>query len=63
MCHFIIGLDEMCIMSNAHGELVVIAAADKKKHEKFLNDSHISITTIRTVMVAGTTGPTIFLLK
>lgn len=35
MEHFIIGLDEMCLMSDAHGDLRVIAAADKKKHEKF----------------------------
>ena len=63
MEHFIIGLDEMCLMSDAHGDLRVIAAADKKKHEKLLQDSRVSITIVRTGTVGGTTGPTIFLVK
>ena len=63
MAHFIIGLDEMCIMSDAHGTLHVIGAAEKKKHEKLLQDSRVSITIVRTGTCAGTTGPTIFLLK
>jgi hypothetical protein len=63
MAHFIIGLDEMCIMSDAHGTLTVIGSFDKKKHEKLLQDSRVSITIIRTGTAAGTTGPTIFLLK
>jgi hypothetical protein len=37
MAHFIIGLDEMCIMSDAHGDCYVIAASDKKKHERATN--------------------------
>ena len=63
MSHFIIGLDEMCIMSDAHGTLRVFGAADKKKHEKLLRDTRNSITIVRTGTCAGTTGPTIFLLK
>jgi len=63
MAHFIIGLDEMCIMSDSHGDCYVIAASDKKKHEKLLQDSRGSITIVRTGTCAGTTGPTIFLLK
>jgi hypothetical protein len=63
MAHFIIGLDEMCIMSDAHGTLTVIGSFDKKKYEKLLQDSRVSITIIRTGTAAGTTGPTIFLLK
>lgn len=59
MSHFVIGLDEMCIMSDAHGSLHVIGAADKKKHEKLLQDSRCSITIVRTGTCAGTTGPTI----
>ena len=61
--HFIVGLDEMCLMSDAHGNLQVVAAADKKKHEKLLQDCRVSITIVRTGTVGGTTGPTIFLLK
>lgn len=53
MEHFIIGLDEMCLMSDAHGDLHVIAAADKKKHEKLLQDSRVSITIVRTVPWEG----------
>ena len=63
MRYFIIGLDKMCIMSDAHGNLHVIASADKKKHEKLLQDCRCSITLVRTGVIAGTTGPTIFLLK
>jgi hypothetical protein len=63
MSHFIVGLDEMCIMSDFHGNAHIIGSADKKKHEKILQDSCISITIVRTGTVAGTTGPTIFVLK
>jgi hypothetical protein len=61
--HFIAGLNEMCLMSDAHGDLRVFGSADKKKHEKLLQDSRVSITVVRTGTVAGNTGPTIFLLK
>jgi len=30
MPHFLIGLDEMCLMSNSHGDLRVVDSADKK---------------------------------
>jgi hypothetical protein len=36
MSHFIVGLDEMCIMSDFHGNGHIIGSADKKKHEKIL---------------------------
>ena len=61
--HFIIGLDEMCLMSDTHGNLRIIGAAEKKKHEKVLQDCRSSITIVRTGTVSGVTGPTIFLLK
>ena len=61
--HFIWGLDEMCLMSDHHGNLHVIACAEKKKHEKLLQDTRVSITMVRIGSVGGTTGPTIFLLK
>jgi hypothetical protein len=63
MGHFIVGLDEMCLMSDAHGHLRVFGSANKKKHEKLLQDLRVSITVVRTGTVAGDTGPTIFLLK
>jgi hypothetical protein len=63
MGHFIVGLDEMCLMSDAHEDLHVFGSADKKKHEKLLQDLCVSITVVRTGTVAGDTGPTIFLLK
>ena len=63
MHHFIIGLDEMCLMSDQHGDLRVVAAAEKRNHEKVLQDGRVSITIVCTGTVAGDTGPTIFLLK
>jgi hypothetical protein len=63
MGHFIVGLNEMCLMSDGHGVLRVFGSADKKKHEKLLQDSRVFITVVRTGTVAGDTGPTIFPLK
>ena len=63
MPQFLIGLDEMCLMSDSHGDLRVVASADKMKQEKLLQDSRCSITVVRTGTMAGTTGPTYFLLK
>ncbi len=63
MPNFTVGLDEMCLMSDCHGDLRVFAAADKKKQEKLLQDCRCSITVMRTVTASGITGPTIFLLK
>jgi hypothetical protein len=48
MPHFIIGLDELCLMSDCHSDLRVFAASDKKKQEKLLQDSRGSITVVRT---------------
>jgi hypothetical protein len=61
--HFIVGLNEMCLMSDVHGDLRLFGSADKKKHEKLLQDLCMSITVVRMGTVAGDTGPTIFLLK
>ncbi len=64
MSHFIVGLDEMCIISDFNGnDALIIGSADKKKHEKILQDSHISITIVCTGTGSGTTGPTSFVLK
>ena len=61
--HCIVGLDEMCLMSDHHGNLRVIASANNKKHEKLLQDCRVSITIVRTGTPGGATGPTIFVLK
>ena len=53
----------MCLVSEAHGNLQMVAAADKKKHEKLLQDCRVSITIVRMRTIGGTTGPNIFLLK
>jgi hypothetical protein len=38
MPDFLTGLDEMCLMSDVHGDLCVFASADKKRQEKLLQD-------------------------
>ena len=48
MHHFIAGLDEMCLMSDMHGNLCVIGVLGGTKHEKLLQDSRVSITVVRT---------------
>jgi hypothetical protein len=60
--HFMIGLDEMCIMSDGHN-MMVIGSRDKAKHELHLHDGPKSITIVCTGTPGGSTGPTIFILK
>ena len=36
--HFVVGLDEMCLMSDAFGDLRVIGAANLKKNEAMIPD-------------------------
>ena len=36
--HFIVGLDDMCLVSDAFGDLHVIGATNKKKHEAMIAD-------------------------
>ena len=61
--HYVVGLDEMCIMGDAHGSCEIIGSMDKNKHEKLLQDGQVSVTVIRTGTVGGSTGPTVFLLE
>lgn len=56
-------LDETCLMSNADGDVRVIAAESKKKTEKNTDDSRVSITSIRVGMASGIQGPFTFLAK
>jgi hypothetical protein len=59
--HFIVGGNETCFQAGKDGTVRVIAAANKKKHEKKTMDSRESITLYRTGGCAGDTGPTAFL--
>ena len=58
--HFVLNLDETCIMSN-EGNLRVIGSSLKKKHEKRVDDLKKSVTVIRIGSAGGSTGPWIFL--
>ncbi len=63
MLDFLIGLDEMCLMSDAHSSLCILTRADKKRQDKLLQDSCCSINIVRTGTMSGTTGPTYILMK
>ena len=63
MPHYVVGLDEMCLMGDVHGSCGIIGSMDKKKLEKLLQDGRVSVTVIRTRTVGRSTGPTILLLK
>lgn len=63
MSHFIIGLDKICIMSDAHGTLCVFGAANKQKYKKLLCYTQCSVTIVCTGTCAGTNEPTICLMK
>jgi hypothetical protein len=60
--HFIFGGDESCMMAN-DGEVMIVGSTERKKHEKKVADSRISITLYRTGSVAGTQGPTIAVMQ
>ena len=59
--HFIVGGDESCIIAS-DGTTKIFGSIDRRKHEKKLEDSRASVTMYRTGNVAGSTGPTFFLL-
>ena len=60
--HFIIGGDETG-MSGSDGNVEIVGSVEKKKHEATNMDSRVSITMYRTGSVAGSNGPTAFLLS
>jgi hypothetical protein len=62
MAHFILGGDETCLLAN-DGVVTVLGDKEKKKHEKVLDDSRVSITMYRLGSAAGSTGPTGFLMS
>ena len=55
-----INLDESCIMANDR-KLRVLGCAERKKHERNMDDSRVSITILRMGCAAGVSGPWIFL--
>ena len=48
MQHFVLGLDEAYIMSDAGGNIRIIGAANRKKHENILADRWVGIYTYYT---------------
>ena len=61
--YFVIGADEACLMADAHGNLRIVGAADKKKHERKTGEVRCSITIYRSGVSNGGNGPTGFLMK
>ena len=61
--HFVVGGDETCLMSDSNGDLKIVGAKHKRKHERKVSDHRCSITMFRTGTPAGNNGPTAFILK
>ena len=61
--HFVFGGDETCFQACPNGDVRIIGSSGRKKHEVKTQDSRVSITMYRTGNIAGTTGPTVFLLE
>ena len=38
MQHFVLSIDEACIMEDAGGNIIIIGAADRKNHKNILAD-------------------------
>ena len=62
MEHFQLNLDDICIMAN-YGSPMIIGGRDRKKHEKRLDDSRLSLMLIRIGNAAENEGLWIFLCK
>ena len=62
MEHFLIGLDEACLIADADGNLKILGEFGRRKHEKKVSDCRASSTLVRTGVFAGTNGPTCFLM-
>ena len=50
-------------MSDSNGDLKIVGAKDKRKHERKVSDNRCSITMFRTGLPSGNNGPTAFILK
>lgn len=62
MKHFCVNQDEMCLMAS-DGAIHIVGDKAKKKHELNLDDSRISMTTLRSGSSGGSNGPTVFAIK
>ena len=62
MEHLYLNLDEICIMEN-HGLFMIIGGSNRKKHEKRLDDSRLSLTLIKVGNADGNERPWIFIYK
>ena len=60
--HFIVNVDETCVITS-EGTVKDIGDADRKKHTKNNWDNKDSITIVRVGNAGGTNGPLIFLAK
>ena len=62
MEHFLIGLDEACLIADADGNIKILGEFGRRKHEKKVSDCRASSTLVRTGVFSGTNGPTCFLM-
>ena len=62
MENFHLNLDEICIVEN-DGSLMIIGGSNRKKHEKRLYESHLSLMLIRIGNASGNEVPWIFIYK
>jgi hypothetical protein len=60
--HFMLNLDETCVMAS-DGNLKVVGDASRKKQEKNSDDNRDSITIVRIGNAAGESGPQIYLAR
>ena len=61
--HFKINCDEQCLLASS-GVVMIVGAADKRKHEKETSNSRCSIASLESGSAAGSPGspgPTLFL--
>ena len=60
--HFMLNLDETCVLAS-EGTANIVRASKTSKQENIIEDSRESITTMRTGSAGGSSGPCIFLGK
>ena len=60
--HFIVGVDESCLMADSSGKAIV-GEVGQRKYEKKGVDYHGSFSMLHTGSMAGSNGPTLFLIQ
>ena len=53
MEHFLIGLEETCLVADADGNVKILGGFGRRKHEKKVSDCRTSATMVRTGVFAG----------